>query len=78
MVIYIRQQIFFIRERQKKRTDACSNGKHPRHIDNEDVYRVIRSEKHRYIYFAMSERKRKHAMKALTYSVLPYPKGANN
>lgn len=61
----------------KRRRDRVSNGKHARHIDREDYYYVIRSVKHRYIYFTGNKRKRREFRKNLRFDVLPYPKGEN-
>ena len=40
----------------------------------DNVYRVERSRKHRYIYFNANKKRKKELLKALNYKVLPYPK----
>lgn len=42
----------------------------------DNVYRVERPRKHRYIYFNANKRRKKELMKKLNYKTLPYPKGA--
>ena len=65
----------------KERTDKYTlDGKHCRHYDNDEQgeYRVVRSAKHRYVYFCTADKKLKRAWReALNYEVLPYPKGEN-
>lgn len=65
----------------KGRTDKYTpNNKHSRHYDNNNqgIYRKIRSPKHRYIYFAMKNRRlKKECLENLNYPILPYPKGDN-
>lgn len=43
----------------------------------ENVYKVERSQKHRYFYMLGNKRDKKRMMKSLTYEVMPYPKGDN-
>lgn len=79
---YIYQACNFIYTgKTKERTDKyVESGKHPRHYKNEEQgeYRVLRTSKHRYIYFCTSNKKlKKQWMKQLNYPVLPYPKGQN-
>ena len=66
----------------KERTDKyVSDGKHARHYKEEEQgeYRVVRSAKHRYIFFCtFNKRTKKQWREALKYPVLPYPKGDNN
>lgn len=66
----------------KPRTDMyVPNGKHSRHYKSEEQgeYRVYRSGKHRYIFFAThSKALKKKWQQELKYPILPYPKGANN
>lgn len=65
----------------KGRTDKyAGEGKHSRHYDKSDSrYRVVRSPKHRYVYFCTnSKRLKKEWMQALRYPVMKYPKGDNN
>ena len=65
----------------KERTDKYTeNGKHARHYNNsiQGKYRVVRTAKHRYVYFAThSKVQRKKWLKALNYPICPYPKGQN-
>lgn len=65
----------------KERTDIWS-GKHPRHYsqdDRETGERIVRSAKHRYVYFCTFLKDEKKRWKeALQYPILPYPKGDNN
>lgn len=67
----------------KERTDIYTGeGHHPRHYTDKDAHsgvRVVRSPKHRYVYFATYlKRDKQQWQKALKYPVLPYPKGDNN
>lgn len=66
----------------KSRTDIYSgNGKHSRHYDKNNVpeYRVVRSSKHRYVYFCTHSKKLKKQWKRdLKYTILDYPKGDNS
>lgn len=66
----------------KPRTDKyVPGGGHSRHYKEEDqgVYRVYRSGKHRYVYFCtFNQRLKKQWRAALKYPILPYPKGDNN
>lgn len=65
----------------KERTDKYTeNGKHARHYDNDKqgIYRVVRTAKHRYVYFATHSRAlKKKWQSALNYPVEPYPKEQN-
>lgn len=65
----------------KRRTDKYTpNGKHSRHYDKDamEIYRKVRSAKHRYIYFCTNDKKlKKKWMASLRYKVEPYPKGEN-
>ena len=65
----------------KERTDKYTeNGKHARHYDNDKQgkYRVVRTAKHRYVYFATHSKALKKKWKnALNYPIQPYPKGEN-
>lgn len=65
----------------KQRTDKyVENGKHSRHYDNDKQgeYRVVRTAKHRYIYFATRDRKLKRTWaNSLNYPICSYPKGEN-
>ena len=66
----------------KQRTDLITaDGKHARHYKNgewNDMFRKVRSAKHRYVYFAMDRRNKRDALNAFKYDVLPYPKGDNS
>ena len=62
------------------RTDKYTEGnKHSRHYTNShSSIRKYRFPKHRYVYFAMNDRRlKKLARASLNYPVLPYPKGDN-
>lgn len=64
----------------KSRTDKFTGEKHPRHYDKVavEVYRQIRTAKHRYIFFATANKKLKRELTlALNYPIKPYPKGNN-
>jgi len=65
----------------KERTDKYTEGnKHSRHYDNDKQgnWRKIRTVKHRYVYFAMQDKKmKKEAINSLNYEVHVYPKGEN-
>ena len=71
----------------EKRTDIQVKGlenKHNRHIGSmndlikrygiDNVKRIERPRKHRYIYFNCSKGKRKYLLKKLNYEIKPYPK----
>lgn len=61
-----------------KRNDTYQpGGQHPRHYDKRKRSEFLqsRSRKHRYIYFVGDKRTKKELMKALRYSIEPYPKG---
>lgn len=79
---YIYQACNFIYTGQtKQRTDKwVPEGKHPRHYDNQEQgeYRIVRTAKNRYVYFATFSRQLKREwMRCFTWPVLPYPKEAN-
>ena len=79
---YIYQACNFIYTGQtKRRTDKYTEGnKHSRHYKDSDQVglRKVRSAKHRYIFFAMYDKKlKKRAKKALNYPIEGYPKGDN-
>lgn len=64
----------------KRRTDIAGDGganAHARHYKKGDTNRIVRSEKHRYVYIvAESKKQRKKMLKDLKYKPLPYyPKG---
>lgn len=65
----------------EERTDKWTEGnKHARHYKDklQGKYRVLRSAKHRYIYFCTFNKRLKAQWKAdLRYPVCPYPKGDN-
>lgn len=66
----------------KRRTDKYVEGnKHSRHYDNDKQFglRKVRSSKHRYIYFAVKDKKiKKDMIGKLNYNVEDYPKGKND
>ena len=69
---------FIYTGKTKSRTDIFSgNGKHSRHYDKNEKqkYRVVRSSKHRYIYFTGSKKFKKSCMKKLRYTIEGYPSG---
>ena len=79
---YIYQACSFIYTgKTKRRTDKYTEGnKHCRHYDNDkqNGLRKVRSAKHRYIFFAMRDKKlKKLALGELRYPIMPYPKGEN-
>lgn len=79
---YIYQACNFIYTGQtKQRTDKYTeNGKHSRHYDNnkQGEYRVVRTAKNRYVYFATKDKRlKKEWQKRLNYPILPYPKAEN-
>ena len=79
---YIYQACNFIYTGQtKQRTDKYTpNGKHSRHYKNEEQgkYRIVRTAKNRYIYFATKNRfLKKEWLSNLNYPILPYPKEEN-
>lgn len=79
---YIYQALnFYFTGKSKSRTDKyVPNGKHSRHYDKnvKEVYRSVRTEKHRYVYFACDKRHKKEYLRKLNYPILPYPKGENS
>ncbi len=66
----------------KERTDKyVENGKHSRHYDKgaEEIYRIKRSSKHRYIFFCTFDKKlKKKWLQNLNYKIEEYPKGDNS
>ena len=67
----------------KERTDIYTGiGKHSRHYTADDLnneIRVIRSAKHRYLFFCTHDKHLKQEwLKDLKYPILPYPKGDNS
>lgn len=66
----------------KERTDKyVPGGKHCRHYKEEDQgqYRLVRSSKHRYVYFCSYSKKLKQEWRSkLQCTVMEYPKGDNN
>ena len=79
---YIYQACNFLYTGQtKQRTDKWTpNGKHSRHYKNDEQgeYRIVRTAKNRYVYFAtFKKRKKKEWISCLNYPVLPYPKEEN-
>ena len=72
---------FLYTGKTKRRTDKYTEGnKHSRHYDKnaEEVYRKVRSAKHRYIFFATKKKKlKKQWLKSLNYDIEPYPKDEN-
>ena len=80
---YIYQACNFIYTgKTKSRTDKYTEGnKHSRHYNNENQknLRKIRSAKHRYVYFATSNKKTKQEyIQELRYPIITkYPKGEN-
>lgn len=66
----------------KGRTDKYTEGnKHSRHYSNDEQngLRKVRTPKHRYIYFCTHNKWEKKAWtQALSYPILPYPKGDNS
>ena len=65
----------------KQRTDKyVEGGKHSRHYSNDQQgqYRLVRSAKNRYVFFATRNRHlKKEWEKAMRYPILPYPKEPN-
>lgn len=64
----------------KERTDKYVGGdKHSRHYDNnnQNGKRVLRSPKHRYIYFCGDKKQKKLWKHCLKYKIESYPKGNN-
>lgn len=64
----------------KKRTDPWhESGKHSRHVDcGGEEYRVVRTAKHRYVYFCTHNRRlMKEWKENFNWPILPYPKGEN-
>ena len=72
---------FLYTGKTNKRTDKFTEGnKHSRHYDNDKQsgLRKVRSPKHRYVYFAMKDKRlMKEVKQCLNYSVCEYPKGDN-
>lgn len=65
----------------KQRTDKyVPGGKHCRHYNNDEQgkFRVLRTAKHRYLYFATSSKRlKKKWLHDLRYPIMEYPKGEN-
>ena len=79
---YIYQACNFLYTGQtKERTDKWTpDGKHSRHYKNEEQgeYRVLRTAKNRYVYFATINKKQKKIWKeCLNYPIMQYPKVEN-
>lgn len=79
---YIYQACNFLYTGQtKQRTDKyVPNGKHARHYSNDEQgeYRVVRTAKNRYVFFAtFSKTLKKQWKDSLRYPILPYPKEEN-
>ena len=79
---YIYQACNFIYTGQtKQRTEKYTeNGKHSRHYDNnkQGEYRVVRTAKNRYVYFATKDKRlKKEWQSCLNYPIMPYPKAEN-
>ena len=72
---------FLYTGKTKERTDKYTkDGKHARHYSNNEQgeYRVVRSAKHRYIYFCTTNKALRQAwMEHLKYPILQYPKEQN-
>lgn len=63
------------------RTDKYTEGnKHSRHYDKdvEEIYRKVRSAKHRYVYFCTNKKNKKKWKDLLKYDIMDYPKGKND
>lgn len=79
---YIYQALnFYFTGTSKGRTDKyVPNGKHSRHYDKDakEIYRSIRSQKNRYVYFACDKKHKKEYLNNLKYPILEYPKGDNS
>lgn len=72
---------FLFTGKTKERTDIFSGfDKHSRHYNKEEeqLLRVVRSSKYRYIYFACDKKHRKKYLNLLKYPILPYPKDLKN
>lgn len=70
---------FLYTGKTKERTDIWG-GHHARHYTEADKtsgVRVLRTAKHRYVYFCLPKRERKKAIEHLNYPVMPYPKEQN-
>lgn len=63
---------------RKQLDNYAGENKHSRHARDNDGDKQVRSPKHRYIFFAMSKKKRKKALKCLTFKIEKYPKGDNS
>jgi hypothetical protein len=72
---------FLYTGRTKERTDKyVEGGKHSRHYNNNEQgeYRLLRTAKNRYVYFATKNKRLKQQWKlSLNYPILPYPKEEN-
>ena len=59
----------------KLRTDMASqDGKHSRHSLGDPTKRVVRSAKHRYVFFHGNKYRKKEMLSCLKYPILDYPK----
>lgn len=72
---------FLYTGRTKERTDMWSGKGHSRHANKENEskqYRVVRTAKNRYVFFATKNKYlKKKWMDSLNYPILPYPKEQN-
>ena len=71
---------FMYTGKTKQRTDIyAGEGKHSRHyVKGEIKQRVVRTSKHRYVYFCTFDKKLKREwMNCLNYPISSYPKGMN-
>lgn len=60
----------------RERTDMASeDGKHSRHSLGDRENRVIRSSKHRYVFFVGNKKEKQELKSQLRYPILQYPKG---
>lgn len=59
----------------KERTDIVSESGHPRHYIKGETNRMLRTSKHRYVFFCGSKKKKKQMLRLLRYKTYPYPKG---
>jgi hypothetical protein len=79
---YIYQACNFLYTGQtKQRTDMWNGKGHSRHADKSNEskqYRVVRTAKNRYVFFATKNKYlKKKWLESLNYSILPYPKEEN-
>ena len=69
---------FLYTGKTKERTDKYTEGnKHSRHYDKDkkEIYRKVRTAKHRYVKFVANKTERKIYEKNLNYKIEDYPKG---